>query len=248
MATLPIAAQLYTVRDLMASDVAGTLRAVAALGYDGVEFAGLYDTPAAQLRTLLDQLQLRVCSSHVGLNELEHNLDEVIATYALLGCPILVVPWVEAGRRDYHALAYTLAPIAERVRAAGMRLAYHNHDFELTAQGGSSGLELLSTSAGPAPLMFELDCGWVHKAGQAPLALIERLAGRLPLLHIKDVDAQGGWIEVGSGTVGYGPIVAAAPRAGVEWLIVELDVCPRPPLESLRLSLEWLRAYSNSAA
>jgi len=73
--------------------------------------------------------------------------------------------------------------------------------------------------------------------------LARGLAGRLPLLHIKDVDANGDWAEVGQGEVGYGPLIDAAPELGVEWLIVELDTCPRPPLESLALSLAWLREH-----
>jgi sugar phosphate isomerase/epimerase len=244
MPNLPIAAQLYTVRDLMAKDVIGTLRAVAALGYDGVEFAGLYNTPVADLRALLDELGLRVCSSHVALKELEQNLDQAIANYQALGCPIITVPSLDASRRsDYARLGAQLSPIAERVRAAGMRLAYHNHDYELRDQDGATGLARLRDAVAPDLLGFELDCGWAHKIGQDPLALARSFAGRLPLLHIKDVDANGEWVEVGQGEVGYGPLIDAAPGLGVEWLIVEQDTCARPPLESLALSLAWLRQH-----
>ncbi len=229
MTNLPIAAQLYTVRDQMAKDVPGTLRAVAALGYDGVEFAGLYNTPVAELRALLDELGLRVCSSHVALKELEQDLDQAIANYQALGCSIIVVPWLDTSRRsDYAQLGAQISQIAERVRAAGMRLAYHNHDFELREQ-----------ELGVEWLIVELDT-----CPRPPLeSLALSLAGRLPLLHIKDVDANGDWIEVGQGQVGYGPLIDAAPALGVEWLIVELDTCPRPPLESLALSLAWLREH-----
>lgn len=244
MSPLPIAAQLYTVRDQMAQDPIGTLRAVAALGYDGVEFAGLYNQPAAELRALLGELGLRVCSSHVPLKELEGNLDGAIATYRALGCSILVVPFLEASRRaEYAALAGTLAGIAERVHAAGMRLAYHNHDFELAEQGGATGLATLRDSTDPALVQFELDCGWVHKAGGDVLTTMGEFRGRLPLLHIKDVDAQGAWAEVGNGVIDYAPVVAAAAEHGVEWLIVEQDTCARPPLESLAISLRWMRAH-----
>lgn len=243
MPELPIAAQLYTVRDQMAHDFEGTLRAVAGLGYDGVEFAGLYNRPAEVVRALLDELGLRVSSAHVPLNLLEQELDEMLATYRTLGCPIIVVPWLEVSRRnDYAALVPLLLSIAERVHAAGMRLAYHNHDFELAGPTGATGLDTLKNATTAEQLQFELDCGWVYKAGQPVVEMIESLAGRLPLLHIKDVDGQGNWIEAGRGKVGYEQVVALAPAAGVEWLITELDVCPRPPLESLDLSLQWLRA------
>lgn len=240
MFSLPIAAQLYTVRDQMAHDPLGTLRAVAAQSYDGVEFAGLHGQPPATLRALLAELGLRVCSAHVALAELEQNLDQTIADYRALGCPTLVMPWIAPAQRgDYAALGASLARIGAQVRAAGMQLAYHNHDFELAPAGGADALDTLA-QADPA-LLFELDCGWVHKAGLDPLARMAGLAGRLPLLHVKDVDAQGDWIEAGSGLVGYERIIPAAAGYGVEWLIVELDTCPRPPLESLALSLAWLR-------
>jgi sugar phosphate isomerase/epimerase len=242
MPTLPIAAQLYTVRDAMAKDVAGTLRAVAALGYDGVEFAGLYDTPAAELRALLDELGLRAHSAHIGLDLFEGDLDRTLETYAALGCQTLVVPWLAEGRRgDYAALGAALNRIAERVGAAGMRLAYHNHDFELRADGGRTGLDTLLEITDPALVGFELDCGWAAKIGQDPLELMRKLAPRLWLLHVKDVTAGGEWTEAGQGVVDYRSILAAAPDLGVEWLVVEHDN-PRPPsIDTLAASLSWLR-------
>ena len=242
MTTLPIAAQLYTLRDVMPRDVAGTLRALAGLGYAGVEFAGLHDTPARELRNLLDELGLAACSAHVSLDLLESDLDRTIATYQELGCSILVVPWLPVQRRgDYAALGETLNRIGARLPAAGMRLAYHNHDFELQDQGGTTGLDALLAATDPSLVGVELDCGWVAKAGGDPLAMVRRLAGRLMLLHVKDVTAEGDWAEVGQGVVDYRPIVAAAPDLGVEWLIVEQDTTRRPPLESLAMSLRWLR-------
>jgi sugar phosphate isomerase/epimerase len=242
MATLPIAAQLYTLRDVMPQDVVGTLRALAGLGYNGVEFAGLHRTPADKLRATLDELGQAVCRSHVPLDLHESDLDVAIATYHALGCPTLVVPWLpEARRGDFAALGATLNRIGGQVRDAGMRLVYHNHDFELRNQGGKTGLDILLETTDPALVGFELDCGWVAKSGGDPLALARKLSGRLPLLHVKDVTAAGDWAEVGQGAVDYRPIVAAAPGLGVEWLIVEQDTTQRPPLESLGMSIRWLR-------
>lgn len=244
MPNLPIAAELYTVRDLMAHDALGTIRAVAALGYDGVELAGLFDKPVPELRALFDDLGLRVCSAHVPLKDLEQDLDRTIATYKALGCPIMVIPAVDASRRsDYVTLGAQLKPIAERVREAGMRLAYHNHDHELREQDGTTRLAQLRDTIGPELLSFELDCGWAHKVGLEPLPIAREFAGRLPLLHIKDVDANGDWAEVGQGVIDYGPLLGAAAELGAEWLIVEQDTCKNPPLESLAISLAWLRKH-----
>jgi len=252
MTTLPIAVQLYTLRDVMPRDVAGTLRAVARLGYRGVEFAGLHNTPVAELRAALDELGLSVCSAHVALDLLENDLDRTIATYRALGCPTLVMPSLPAPRRgDFAALGAALNRIGERVRAAGMRLAYHNHDYELRGLGAGkgdraerTGLEVLMGTTDPALVSFELDCGWAARIGLDPLALMRRMAGRLALLHVKDVTAGGEWAEVGQGAVDYRPIVAAAAGLGVEWLIVEQDTSKRSPLESLGMSIKWLREHT----
>jgi sugar phosphate isomerase/epimerase len=242
MANLPIAAQLYTLRDIMPKDVSGTLRAVAELGYDGVEFAGLHNVPPTQLRAELDSLGLKVCSAHIGLNLFETELERTIETYQILGCSLLVVPWIgENLRGDFAGLGTTLNRIAGPIHDAGMRLAYHNHDFELRAHNGKTGLDILLETTDPA-VNFELDCGWVHKAGGDPLAQMRVLSGRLPLIHVKDVAADGDWAEVGYGAIDYRPIVAAAPSLGVEWLIVEQDTTHRPPLESIGMSIKWLRA------
>jgi sugar phosphate isomerase/epimerase len=221
------------------------VRAVAGHGYDGVEFAGLYDTPAPQVRALLDELGLKVSSSHVGIDLLEKDLDRTLETYQTIGCPLIVVPWIGEQRRgDFMALAEALNQIAEGVTAAGMRLAYHNHAFELEDRDGTTGLEILAEHTDPAKVGLELDCGWVHKAGKDPLAYMQKLAGRLPVIHVKDVSADGDWAEVGQGAIPYGPIVAAAPGLGVEWLIVEQDTSKRSPLESLGMSIKWLREHT----
>src|SRR5690242_14775749 len=158
MANLPIAAQLYTLRDIMPKDVMGTLAAVAELGYDGVEFAGLHNVPARELRAQLDGLGLRVSSAHVPLNLFETELEKTIETYQTLGCPVMVVPWIgEQLRGDWAGLAATLNRLAGPVSAAGMRLAYHNHDFELREQNGKTGLDTLLEQTDPA-VNFELDC------------------------------------------------------------------------------------------
>jgi len=112
MANLPIAVQLYTLRDIMPQDVSGTLRAVAELGYDGVEFAGLHNTPATKLRAELDSLGLKVCSAHIALNLFETELERTIETYQILGCSLLVVPWIgEHLRGEYLVKECSMAKL-----------------------------------------------------------------------------------------------------------------------------------------
>ncbi|HJZ50099.1 MAG TPA: sugar phosphate isomerase/epimerase, partial [Roseiflexaceae bacterium] len=199
---------------------------------------------ARELRAQLDSLGLKACSAHVALTLFENELDRTIETYQALGCSLLVVPSIpEQLRGDWAGLAATLNRLAGPVAAAGMRLAYHNHDFELREQNGKTGLDILLEQTDPR-VNFELDCGWVHKAGRDPLTEMRKLAGRLPLIHVKDVAANGDWAEVGYGAIDYRPIVAAAPAAGVEWLIVEQDTSKRSPLESIGMSIKWLREHT----
>src|SRR5436853_6191250 len=130
----PIAVQMYTLRNEVANDYAGTLRAVAQLGYRAVELVTLGGLSAANLRTELDTQGLQVAGMHVGLDRLEHDLDAALADVRTLGTRYVVCPWLPPARREsaesYHALAQQLNRIGRTCRDQGLQLCYHNHDFE----------------------------------------------------------------------------------------------------------------------
>lgn len=249
MAKIPVALQLYTVRDQLKEDFAGTVRAVAAMGYVGVELAGYGGLSAPELKRLLSDLGLRVAGDHVGLDRLEGQLDAALDFCQEIGAEHVVCPFLPPNRRQgadaWKALASTLNGIGERCAARGLPFCYHNHAFEFEPVDGSNGFQLLYEQTDPRNVLMELDAFWAKKGGKDPAAILQRYPGRCPLLHLKDMtaDAEQTFAEVGEGTMDFQALFAAAPTAGVRWYIVEQDRCRRPPLESAQLSLQHLREW-----
>jgi sugar phosphate isomerase/epimerase len=248
----PIAVQMYTLRNEVASDYAGTLRAVAELGYGAVELTTLGSFSAAELRTELDTLGLQVAGMHVGLDRLERQLDTVLDELRTLGARYVVCPAVPPERRSsaegWRELARSLDQIGRRCRSQGLQLCYHNHDFEFQRFDNQTGLDILFGASDPELVKSELDVYWAAFAGADPVALIRQLGSRVPLIHLKDMaaDPSRTFAEVGHGVLDFAAIFAAGDEAGVEWYIVEQDRCARPPLESIGMSLAYLRSIGRA--
>jgi len=248
MTLIPIGLQLYTVRDALASDFAGTMRRVAALGYAGVELAGTGGLSAEALRDLLTETGLTLVGSHVALVELERDLDGVIAYYRVAGAPRVGVPYLPDERQNpagFRALAAALNAMGADLKAAGLELYYHHHAFEFADHDGARGMDILLNETDPALVSIECDVYWVRHAGLDPAAFIREHAGRFDLVHLKDMTAEGPqghtFAEVGEGVIDFRPIMAASEAQGVAWYIVEQDRCARPCMESARISLDNLR-------
>jgi sugar phosphate isomerase/epimerase len=246
-----IALQLYTVRDLCAEDLAGSLATTAALGFEGVELHDLYGHPAAAVRRLLDENGLVACSRHALLPLIEIEIEKLAEELRVLGTDRLVIAWIEppATAADADVVQARILAAAERAAEQGLRLGFHNHDGELAVlEDGSSVLErLLGVEEGR--LFLELDLGWVWYAGGDPLALLERAGGRAPLVHVKDLRNDDGPVHVplGAGEVDYGRLLAAAGSAGVEWLILEQDETHGRGFEAVGESIAELDRLSGSA-
>jgi sugar phosphate isomerase/epimerase len=239
---MPIGLMLYTVRDDCARDFEGTLRAVAELGYEGVELFDLHGHEAARLRGWLDEHGLPACARHARLDALETRLPELAAEAATLGYRRLVVSWIDPAvlAADAEGVAARIARVAGAAAASGLELGFHNHDAELRPLAdGTSFLDRLLD----LPLFLELDLGWAWWAGVDPQELLEHARGRVPLVHLKDFAARGerSFCSVGDGAVGYESVAPAALAAGAEWLLVEQDESDGPALEAARRSLEALR-------
>jgi sugar phosphate isomerase/epimerase len=231
--------QLYTVRSLMEKDAAGTLAAIARIGYREVEFAGLHGATAEAMRGVLDDLGLVSPSSHIGLEELDRGADEVFARSRVLGNRYVVVPWLPEERRrtidDYADVAAALNRHGRVARDAGLQLGYHNHDFELQRIGGVVPYDVLLDRTDPSLVAMELDLFWLAKGGGDPLTYFARHPGRFAMLHVKDMSADGAMVDVGSGTLDFGRVFADAERAGIRHAFVEHD-SPADPLASARAS------------
>ena len=144
----------------------------------------------------------------------------------------------------YHRFAREASEVAEALAGAGLTFSYHNHDFELERYGSKTGLEILIDES-DSRLDFEIDTYWVQHGGGDPAAWIRRVSGRIPLVHLKDMTVKGGQVrmaEVGEGNLNWPAILEACREAGVEWYIIEQDICDRDPFESLAISLKNVKA------
>jgi len=261
---LPIAIQLYSVRDEAQSDFEATLRELKEYGYEGVEFAGLYGKDPAEIAALLKEIGLVPVSAHVSLPELLADTDKVIKDYTTVGCKNIAIPWLAAedrpGGSNYDNFVKTVEALGKKLAAAGIALSYHNHDFEFERlENGNFGFDNLYDTVDPALLKMQMDTCWVSVAGQSPIHYLEKYKNRCPLLHLKDyvgeksnnmyaligVDGEVKEKEVrafefrpvGSGVQRFLPIIEKAKECGVEWLIVEQDE-PTPNMSRLECAKE----------
>jgi sugar phosphate isomerase/epimerase len=245
MTNLPIALQLYTVRDETVRDFAGTLRQVAALGYRAVECAGYGNLSAPELLALCKETGLRTPASHcLRLDMAEERLAHELAFALEIGCEYVVIPWIgldHCTQTPLAKLVQQLEAIGRSAREAGLQLIYHNHAYSFHCLNAPHLLlDELLTACDPALLGLELDVYWAAYAGIDPVAYIHRHQGRIPLLHLKDMDVEHGMSEVGDGTLDMAAIIAAGEDSGVRWLVVEHDHPTIPSLESARRSLHNL--------
>lgn len=249
---LPVGLQLYSVRALLPTDFDGTLAKVRAAGYTEVEAAGYYDRTAMDFRKSMDKAGLRCVSTHHPLGVLKPRLDELIEYGHQLGLDYIVCS--SAMRRDpeakgpltlddWHWVAGEYNHIGEKVKAAGMTFAIHNHTPEFGTEGGVVFYDELLRLTEPKLVAFEMDCGWVAAAGRNPVEYLSKTPERFPLLHIKDmVKGANGQMHsaiMGRGVVDYKPILRAA--TGLKHYFVEQEEFDMDVMESLRLDAEYMK-------
>ena len=245
MISSPPALQLYSLREVLSTGRKDLLRRVAEFGYGAVE---LYDvrTDPEQLRADLDEAGLAVCSVHSNI--LGADGEALLRGVRTVGGSTVIVPSVPPERyADAEAIASLAKELNEAaVKAAdhGLRLGYHNHDFELSSiVGGRPGLEVLADALKEA-VILEVDTYWAAVGGQDVPALLGRLGDRVRYLHVKDgpiISRADMMVAVGSGRMPVADILAACPSA--EWHVVELDRCATDMMTAIGDSLAWLAAH-----
>ncbi len=238
-----IGIQLYTVRESLKADFKGTLRKLAEIGYGAVEFAWNYGgmTPE-QLADFLKECGLVCCGLHMPLEALLDVNSEHYGFAKAVKAPCVTVSLAGRVATDWEKVPADLAKGASIAASHGLSFTYHNHAQELAEYENTTALDWLYANTAPELVKAELDTYWLAKGGVDPVEYVSRYAGRLPQLHLKDMDREdGSFAEVGTGTLDFPAIIAAAKKAGVEWLIVEQDACKRPALESAALSLKNIK-------
>ena len=242
---IPIAVQLYSVRRACAEDFAGTLTAIAAQGYDGVEFAGYYDTPAAELRKMLDDLGLKAAGTHIGLPTLQGDaLRATVEFNKTLGNDFLVVPGLPAECRGsaeaWAATAAELERIAEAVAGDGMWVGCHNHAAEFEDFDGRKAWDILYGAT--ERVVMQMDIGNALHAGVQPLPFMQKYPGRQQSTHIKEWSATKEWPLVGDGDVDWTAVLDFCESAGdTRWYVVEFENEAYPAVESVGKCLDFLR-------
>ena len=249
-----IAAQLYTLRDFLKTpdDIASTLHRVAEIGYRAVQLSSVGPIEHQALRDLCDREGLTICATHTNFDQLRDNLDAVVAEHRTYGCRYTAIPVPPPEYRTGEGYARFAKEASDAARAAkeqGLIVGYHNHSWELEKFDGRTGLEILYTESDPEVFTAEIDTYWIQHGGGDPAAWIRSVAGRSPLVHLKDMQIRGKeqlMAEVGEGNLNWPAILAACKDAGVEWYIIEQDICQRDPFESLAISLRNLQAMGLS--
>ena len=237
--------QLYTVRTILEKDPVGGIQQVAAAGYHLVETAGLYGKTAAEIRALFDANGIRTPSGHYGIDELEKSPDTVFATAHTLGQEFVTLNWLAPNLRTqefYAGFPARLNKIGAAAKAAGLKFAYHNHDFEFETFGGSTAvLDRLLAGTDPSLVNFEMDAYWVYKAGSDPRAYVEKYPGRFAMIHIKDSTPAPAkaMADVGKGVIDFGSLLASARTRGLRYAFVERDDT-QDPIATIRTSHEFL--------
>lgn len=240
-----IALQLYTVRERTSQDFIGTLRQLAEMGYRAVEFAGYGNNSVQDLRSALDEYGLEAISAHVPFSHMENNTQQALQELQTLGCRHAVVPGIPQDRRStadqVRELAETFNQLGQMCKEQGLQFGYHNHAHEFEPLDGSNMFEMIAEGTDPNLVNLELDLFWAQYGGVDPIALLQRYAGRMPLLHFKDMqnDAERSDAPVGEGILPYEQYITAARDAGSDVFIVEQDY-PQNPMEDVRTSLRNL--------
>jgi sugar phosphate isomerase/epimerase len=239
--TAPIALQLYSIREALAQDFEGSIRQVAEMGYVGVEVAGFPGTTPEAAAKLFASLGLTVCGAHSRLPV----TNEILDALDTLGSDYLVISWMDPSQyfSSVDQIKQAAGLLAEGYAIAsqrGVKLAYHNHDFEFVQVDGRIAHEILRERV-PPEVLFELDVYWIQVAGLDPIQTVREVGSRAPLLHIKDGPVRRGepMTAVGSGVVDI-PAIIQASAGHAEWLIVELDACATDMMTAVKESYDYL--------
>lgn len=272
MKQFKVGLQLYSVRDAMEKDMDATLKAVKEMGYDYVEFAGYFGKTAEEVKTLLDKYELKAISVHQATDLFEKEGKAAVDYLNTIGVEYSAIPWYDKNElyNNWDETVKKFAEVSKLLKAGGIQLMYHNHDFEFVKIDGEYVLDKLYRTLDAETLMPEIDTCWVHYAGVNPAEYVRKYSGRIKVLHLKDfvckklgggpvyalIDEDGNEIKnaskedngfkftpVGSGIQNWNEILTAADEAGVEYVIVEQDDSYETcSLEAAKMSRDYLKS------
>ncbi len=269
---LPIALQLYSIRDDVAADMHAALVKVKEMGYDGVELAGALRAEPEQIKAWCDELGLIPISAHVPYVSLLNDTEETIKQYAKIGVKYVAIPGYSEeyrpGREKFGELIESMYKIGDICKKYGIQLIYHNHDFEFAKIDGEYALDYIYRTVPADVIEPQLDTCWVNVGGEDPAAYVRKYSGRINIVHLKDFAGQKSkkmyaligideketaeeantfeFRPVGFGKQNMPDIMKASIEAGAKWVVVEQDnpSLGKTPLECAKLSIDYLKLLS----
>lgn len=261
-----VGVQLYTVRDAMKADFAGSIAKVAAIGYKEVEFAGYFDHKPADVRALLDKDGLTAPSCHFGYDVVQKHWPETLDAAHVIGHKFIVCPWIDESERKtadgWKRISETFNKAGEASKKAGIQFGYHNHWWEFVPDanlGGKLPYDYLLESTDTKLVKMEMDLAWISVTGQDPVSYFNRFPGRFPLVHVKDFKSiphltseqlakfdsrkleEEDMTEAGSGAIDWKRLFSNADKAGMKHFFVEHD-SPKDGFASIATSYKYLAA------
>jgi sugar phosphate isomerase/epimerase len=264
-----LAVQLYTIRDHIKTeaDFAKSLAKISEIGYPAVQLSAVGamdganpEVDAKTARQMLDDNGLKCIATHTSWDSLVNKTDYEIEFHQILGCDYTAIGSIPGawgsegygskGAEGYAAFVRDAAPVIAKLKAGGVRFGYHNHAFEFERAGFANGepvtfFDTFLNSDNP-DLLLELDLYWVDHAGVNPERVIERSAGRMPIIHIKDKEMIGNdprMAPIGEGNLDWANLIPACQKAGVEWVCIEQDNCYRDAFDCLKSSFDYLSKF-----
>lgn len=244
-----IAAQLYTVREFCktAEEFEKTLKAIKELGYSAVQVSGVGPIAPEIIKEITERLELTICATHISYERLTTDLEAIIQEHLSWNCKYVGIGALpesfRTSKEGYIAFAEQFNEISDKLASAGLQFVYHNHHFEFTKYDGITGMDLLLQTSNPS-FGFELDMYWVQAGGANPVDWINKVQGKMQVIHLKDmaiVNNNAVFAEIGEGNLNWFAILEASRNTGVEWYVVEQDTCLRDPFESLAMSFNYLQ-------
>ena len=254
---------LYTVRNDMGTDAKATLKAVADAGYKNIEAAGyadgkFYNMSPTDFKKYLKTVGLKPISTHQGSVTME-NADAMIADVKAAGfkCFVIPVPPMGLFKVDQETrvmgmtggvanLTEIINTLGKKCKAAGLKLLYHNHDFEFKKNAdGIVPIDYMLEHTDPKYVNFQMDLYWVTKAGADPVSYFQKYPGRFKIWHVKDMDEEGRFAPVGNGQIDFARILANKELSGMKYYMVEQDMTfdNLKPLEAINISHEGLKKF-----
>jgi sugar phosphate isomerase/epimerase len=242
---------LYTIREFVrtADDIAKSMKKIKGMGYNAVQVSGFGPVEHEVVKDIMDAEGLAICATHIGFDRLKNDFDDVVRQHKLWNCKYVGVGAMpqdySKSAEGYRAFAKEASELGRRLKDNGLQFIYHNHNFEFMKFDGVTGMDILLNESDPEAFDFEIDTYWVQAGGAHPVDWIKRVQGRMKVVHFKDMvvgsDRKPTMAEIGEGNLNWPAIIDACREIGVEWCLVEQDICLRDPFESLEMSLKTLK-------